>query len=483
MPRRTAPGDRSNASQEEAMPPDPRETAPLLEAAAGLAARYLEALPSRPVGAAPAAVARLREALAVPLPEKGRAPLAVLEELDALGSPATVATAGPRYFGFVTGGALPATVGAGMLALAWDQNAFSTTSSPAGALLEEAALRWLADLLGLPFGCGGSLVTGATLANVSALAAARHALLAREGWDVESQGLAGSPPLRVVVGAEVHASVRKALGLLGLGRDRVSVLPTDVEGRIRADALPALEGPAIVCAQAGNVNSGASDPFPALRAWCDAHDAWLHVDGAFGLFAAASPRLRWQVEGVERADSWATDAHKWLNVPYDCGVVFVRDPAALRGAMSLDAAYLPAQAEREPFHYAPELSRRARGVEVWAALRNQGREGVTDLVERCCRHARQLADALAAAGYEILNEVVLNQVVVALGSEAAAADAIARVQADGTCWCGPTVWRGRSGLRISVSGWATSEDDVERSAHALLRVFAAAKVPRSGARG
>lgn len=441
----------------------------LLLDAAQRAARHLDSLAERSVQPSRDAVAKLREALAAALPETGVAAHDVVAELDALGAAATVATPGPRYFGFVTGGALPATVAAGMLSIAWDQNAFSFTSSPAGALYEETALRWLTELLGLPATCAGALVTGATLANVTALAAARHALLERAGWDVEANGLFGAPAIPVYVGDEFHASVRKALGLLGLGRDRVRRLPVDAQGRIRCDALPELARGSIVCAQAGNVNSGASDDFVALREWCDGAHAWLHVDGAFGLFAAASPRLRAQVAGVERADSWATDAHKWLNVPYDCGAVFVRDPNALRGAMATDASYLPAQPVREPFLHSPELSRRARGVEVWAALRSLGRDGVAELVERCCRHATRFADGLRAAGHEVLNEVALNQVVVAFGEDANCARVIARVQETGECWCGPTQWRGRAAMRISVSGWSTRDEDVERSLASILR--------------
>lgn len=441
----------------------------LLIDAAERANAYLAALPERPVRADPTAVARLRGAVAAPLPASGCDAAVVLAELDALGSPASVASAGPRYFGFVTGGSLPATVAAGVLAGAWDQNAFSHASSPAGALFEEVSLRWLADLFGLPASCGGALVSGATLANLSALAAARHALLARAGWDVEADGLFGAPPIPVYVGEEVHASVKKALGLVGFGRDRVRLLATDAQGRIRADALPPLSEPALVCAQAGNVNSGASDPFDALRDWCDRSGSWLHVDGAFGLFATAVPRLRDLVTGVERADSWASDAHKWLNVPYECGVVLVRDATTLRDAMTVDAAYLTADAPREPFHYGPELSRRARGVEVWAALRSLGRDGVAALVDRCCRQAERFAAGLRAAGHAVSNEVVLNQVVVSFGDAARTARVIDRVQRDGVCWAGPTTWRGAAGMRISVSGWATSDADVERSLASILR--------------
>lgn len=446
--------------------------ATLLADAAQRASCYLDALSERSVRAEPAAVEKLREALTAPLPASGRDARAVLAELDAIGSPATVASAGPRYFGFVTGGSLPATVAAGVLAGAWDQNAFSHASSPAGALFEEVSVRWLAELFGLPATCGGALVSGATLANFSALAAARHALLARAGWDVEADGLFGAPPIPVYVSDEYHASVKKALGLLGLGRDRVHALATDAQGRIRADALPAIAQPALVCAQAGNVNSGSSDPFPALRDWCDRSGSWLHVDGAFGLFAAAVPRLHGLVAGVERADSWAADAHKWLNVPYECGVVLVRDAATLRSAMTVDAAYLTVDAPREPFHFGPELSRRARGVEVWAALRSLGREGVAALVDRCCRHARRFADGLRAAGHDVRNDVALNQVVVSFGDAARTARVIERVQREGVCWAGPTQWRGTTGMRISVSGWATSDADVERSLASILRCAA-----------
>jgi len=457
------------------------ETADLLRDAAERAAAYLAGLEHRAAGADPAAVARLRDALAGPLPETATDPARVLAELDALGSPATVATAGPRYFGFVMGGSLPVTVAAATLAAAWDQNAFSSTSSALGAVVDEVALRWLADLLGLPPGCGGALVTGATTANLCGLAAARHAQLARCGWDAGADGLFGAPPIAVYVGAEVHTSVCKALALLGLGRDRVRVLEADAQGAIRADRLPVLEGPAIVCAQAGNVNSGACDPFDALRDWCDAAGAWLHVDGAFGLWAAASPRHRSLVRGVARADSWATDAHKWGNVPYDSGVAFVREPAALRAAMATSAAYLPTTASREPLHYGPELSRRARGVEIVAALRSLGRPGVAALVERCCRHARRFAEGLRDAGLEILNDVVLNQVVVALGDDAVCADAIERIQREGVCWCGPTRWRGRAAMRISVSSWATRDADVERSVASIVRCAAAARRACAGA--
>jgi glutamate/tyrosine decarboxylase-like PLP-dependent enzyme len=430
---------------------------------------FLEALPERDVAPPSSAVERLEAGLAGPIPSVSTPPVDVLVELDRLASPATVASAGPRFFGFVHGGALPVSLAASWLATAWDQNAFSTISSPAGTRLEETVLRWLQDLFGLPDGTAGALTTGATLANFTALAAARHRLLARAGWDVERDGLFGAPAIPVYVSEESHPTVRKALALLGLGRDRVETLATDDQGRIRADALEAIAPGSLVCAQAGNVNSGAFDPFPVLSDACRRRDAWLHVDGAFGLWALASREKRALAEGVALADSWVTDGHKWLNVPYDCGIVFVRDAEALRNAMSIAAAYLPADGAREPFHYTPEASRRARGVEAWAVLRSLGREGVEALVDRCCGHARRFAEGLAEAGHEILNEVVLNQVVVSFGDDDANARVIGAIQREGVCWCGPTQWRGRAAMRISVSCWATGEDDVERSLDSILR--------------
>jgi glutamate/tyrosine decarboxylase-like PLP-dependent enzyme len=319
------------------------------------------------------------------------------------------------------------------------------------------------------------------MANFTALAAARHAVLARVGWDVEGDGLIGAPGVQVVVGAEAHATLLKALALLGLGRNRVTVVPTDEQGRMRAEALPELRGPAIVCLQAGNVNSGAFDPVPELCSWAHAAGAWVHVDGAFGLWAAAAPERAWLVDGVAEADSWATDAHKWLNVPYDSGLAFVRDLLAIRAAMAQTAAYYIAGEQREPMHYTPETSRRARGVEVWAALRTLGRAGVADLVERTCQLAARFADGLRRAGYEVLNEVVLNQVLVSFGTDELTRQVIDAVQSDGTCWCGGTVWHGRAAMRISVSSWATTQADVDRSLEAMLRLARDRRVPTAAA--
>jgi glutamate/tyrosine decarboxylase-like PLP-dependent enzyme len=445
----------------------------LLNHTAEIAARYLESLEERAVAPGREALLRLEE-LNQPLQDDPQSPAAVLEMLDRIGSPATVGMAGPRYFGFVIGGSLPAALAANWLAGAWDQNPGLFVASPIGTVLEEVSLGWLLDILKLPGGSGGAFVTGATMANFTALAAARHALLEQAGWDVESDGLFGAPPVTVVVGDEAHPSLIKALGMLGFGRSRVVRVPVDNQGRMLAAEMPPLVGPAIVCIQAGNVNTGAFDPAAEICARARASGAWVHVDGAFGLWAAASPQYAHLVEGVENADSWATDAHKWLNVPYDSGLAFVRDEAALKSAMSLTAAYLPQGEHREPSQYTPELSRRARGVEIWAALRSLGRTGLSELIERTCRLARRFAAELPQAvgetpGIEILNDVVLNQVLVAFGDAARTLQVIDRVQQDGTCWCGPTVWQGRTAMRISVSSWATRAEDVDRSVAAILR--------------
>jgi glutamate/tyrosine decarboxylase-like PLP-dependent enzyme len=443
-----------------------------LDAAAALARAYLAALPERRVSPDPGAIDGLR-ALDIPFPKTSLAPRDVVALLDRVGSPATVATAGGRYFGFVNGGALPASVAATWLAAAWDQNAALQVMSPAGAALEEIALRWTREILGLPHDAGGALLTGASVANVAGLAAARHALIARDGWDVERDGLFGAPPLRVIVGDEVHVSLLKALGLLGLGRDRVERVPVDGQGRMRADALPPLDARTIVCIQAGNVNTGAFDPAHEICARARGAGAWVHVDGAFGLWAAASPAYRHLVDGVEGADSWATDAHKWPNTGYDCGIAIVREAAHLRSAMALASAYFVPGAGREPSQFTPEMSRRARGIELWAALRSLGRTGLADLIERTCAHARRFADGLRAGGAEVLNDVVINQVLVSFGSTDRTRAVIDGVQRDGTCWCGGTEWQGRTAMRISVSSWATTERDVDASIDAILRVASA----------
>jgi glutamate/tyrosine decarboxylase-like PLP-dependent enzyme len=335
-------------------------------------------------------------------------------------------------------------------------------------------LRWMSEIFQLPANSAGGFVTCATTANFSALAAARHALLARAHWDVEAKGLFGAPPLTVVVGEEVHASILKALSMVGFGRERVVQVPVDAQGRMRVDAFPEVDERTIVCLQAGNVNTGAFDPIAEICARARSQGAWVHVDGAFGMWAAAAPARAYLANGVEQADSWATDAHKWLNVPYDSGLVFCRDAAALRAAMAVGGAYLAQDEDRVPYQYTPDFSRRARGVEVWAALRQLGRSGLADLIERTCRHAARFAQGLSAAGYRVLNDVVLNQVLVSFGSAQRTRDVIARIQQDGTCWCGGTLWQGHTAMRISVSSWATTEADVERSLTAIVRAAAAA---------
>ncbi len=443
----------------------------LLDDAARRAHRYLADLGNRSVAPAAGAVAGL-ERLGGVLPENGLAPSKVLALLDDAGSPATIASAGGRYFGFVTGGVLPAALAAGWLGSAWDQNAFSTMTSPPGAAIEPIALGWLKEVLALPDECAGAFVTGATMANFTALAAARHGVLARAGWDVDADGLFGAPPVTVVVGEEVHASLFKVIALLGLGRERVVRVPADDQGRMCADALPALTGPTIVCAQAGNVNSGAFDPIADICARAHADGAWVHVDGAFGLWAAAAPAYAGLVNGAEAADSWATDAHKWLNVSYDSGVALVRDAASLRAAMSMSAAYLPTGETREPFHYTPDSSRRARGIEIWAALLSLGRRGLADLVAGNCAMASRIAQSLRDAGHQVLNQVVLNQVLVSFGDGDTTNRVVAALQKEGTCWCGPTVWKGRAAMRVSVSSWATTDEDVADSIGAILKVAA-----------
>jgi glutamate/tyrosine decarboxylase-like PLP-dependent enzyme len=446
----------------------------LLSAAAERAIRYLETIDERSVAPSPRAVAALAR-LDEPLPEGPSDPKAVFATLDELGSPATMAMAGGRFFGWVIGGSLPATVAANWLATAWDQNAAGWQASPGAVAVEQTATRWLLEALGLPRDGAVGFVTGATMANFACLAAARQAVLKRVGWDVEADGLFGAPPITVVVGDEVHVSVLKALGLLGLGRNRILRVSVDGQGRMRAERFPALTGPAIVCLQAGNVNTGAVDPLAELCALGRRAGAWVHVDGAFGLWAAAAPRRAPLVTGIAEADSWATDAHKWLNVPYDSGLAFVRDADTLRTAMAVTAAYLSTSPERKPNDFTPELSRRARGVEVWAALKSLGRSGLAEMIERCCRHAERFAAGLQAAGYEVLNEVVLNQVLVAFGDAATTRRVIEALQADGTCWCGGTEWQGRTAMRISVSSWATTDADVEKSLAAMLRVAAAVR--------
>jgi glutamate/tyrosine decarboxylase-like PLP-dependent enzyme len=442
----------------------------LLTDACTRAIRYLDSLDSRGVAPTAAAIAKLK-ALDEPLPKRASDAAEILHLLDENVSPATMAMAGPRFFGFVIGGSLPVTLAANWLAGAWDQCTGLFRPTPGTSFLEQIALRWLLDVLRLPPETSGAFVTGATVANMCALAGARHAVLKKAGWNVEADGLFGAPPITVIVGEEVHPSVLKSLGILGLGRNRLTQVPVDNAGRMRADRVPKISGPTIVCVQAGNVNTGAFDPIAEICMQAHAANAWVHVDGAFGLWAAAAPSCAHLANGIGDADSWATDAHKWLNVPYDCGLAFVRDPLALPAAMAIKAEYLPTESTfRNPADFTPELSRRARGVEVWAALRSLGREGLAELIERNCAQARRFAERLAAAGFEILNEVVLNQVLVSFGDAKKTERVIQEIQNDGTCWCGPTVWQGKTAMRISVSSWATTDADVDRSLNAMIRI-------------
>jgi glutamate/tyrosine decarboxylase-like PLP-dependent enzyme len=455
----------------------------LLAHTADLAADFLDRLPDRPVWS-PVDLAALRETLGGPLPERGEDLLKVIDNLAAGAEPGIVGSAGPRYFGFVVGAA-------DWLTSTWDQNAGLYALSPAASVVEEVAAEWLVELFGLPAGSSVGFVTGATMANFTALAAARHRVLARVGWNHEEDGLVGAPPISVVVGDEAHVTIFVSLQMLGLGRGRVHRVAADEQGRMRPDALrealSRIEGPTIVCAQAGNVNTGAFDPLdeigPIVR---EQPNAWLHVDGAFGLWAAAASSLRDRVRGLDGADSWTTDSHKWLNVPYDSGIVIVRDAAAHHAAMTLGAAYYveTAGGERDPYNWVPESSRRARGFAVYAGLRSLGRDGLAAMLDRCCAIARRMADGLRGTdGVTILNDVVLNQVLVRFTPPGGAADeaaidaftrsVIAAIQADGTCWLGGTTWHGMAAMRISVSNWSTTEADADLSVGAILRCLGA----------
>ena len=433
------------------------------------ATSYLSSLSSRSVAPPSSAIENL-ESLGGPIPDHPTDPAQVLAMLDNIGSPATVATAGPRYFGFVIGGTLPAALAANWLAAAWDQNGAMRVMSPVGAKLEEVVLAWTIDLLNLPAGSDAGFVTGTTMANFSCLAAARTALLARARWNVEEDGLFGAPPIHVIVGDEVHVSLLKALSMLGFGRNRVTRVPVDSQGRMRADALPRLDDRTLLCIQAGNVNTGAFDSAKEICSHARETGAWVHVDGAFGMWAALSPQYAPLLAGFNEADSWAIDCHKWLNVPYDSGLAVVRDPSHLKTAMSISAAYLAPSNLREPWHFTPESSRRARSIELWAAMRSLGRSGLRQLIERNCNQAQLFAKRLSAAGFSILNEVVLNQVLVSFGTPEQTRQVIAAIQNDGTCWCSGTQWQGHTAMRISVSSWATTDHDVEQSANAIIRI-------------
>jgi glutamate/tyrosine decarboxylase-like PLP-dependent enzyme len=449
-----------------------------LRAAAQYAESFLATLDVRPV-AARADASAVRSALGGPLPDHGEDPAAVIDALAAGADPGVVATAGPRHFGFVIGGALPAALAADWLVSAWDQNAAFHALSPAAAAIEEVASAWTLELLGLPETASVGFVTGGQGANTTCLAAARNAVLRGAGWDVERDGLIGAPPLRVISGEQAHATIYTSLRLLGLGAETAIRIPADEQGRMDPDALAktlvANDGPTIVCAQAGNVATGAFDAFGPIADACAAHHAWLHVDGAFGLWAAAAPATRHLTTGVERAKSWGVDAHKWLNVPYDAAMAIVADPDTHLAAMSLAGPYLVADpGQRDGTNYVPESSRRARAVPIYAAIRSLGRAGVAEMVERNCAQARRMAKQLSRIrGAAVLNDVVLNQVLVRLpGGDDANRAAISAIQRDGTCWLGGTTWNGEYVLRVSISNWATTDEDIDRSAAAIAAAVA-----------
>lgn len=442
----------------------------VLQRALTAAREHLDGIRDRPV--VPSLdVGELERGLGFPLADAGMDPVDVIDLLVRAASPGIVGSAGPRYLGFVVGGSLEAALAADWLTSAWDQNGAFGVMSPAGAVAEDVVAGWLLDLLELPPTASVGLVTGAQMANTTCLAAARHHVLAGVGWDVEALGLGGAPRVACVVGDEAHVTLLASLRYLGFGAPS-HVVPADDQGRMDPAALRAvlatIDGPAIVCAQAGNVNTGACDPLDVIADACRPTSAWLHVDGAFGLWAAVDPARRHLVRGAARADSWATDAHKWLNVPYDCGVAITAHPNAHRAAMSIGAAYLATGALRDGADWTPEASRRVRAFAVWAALRSLGRSGVSDLVGRCCLLADRIAQRLTDAGVEILNEVVLNQALARFGDDATTDAVVARVQSAGETWAGGTTWRGMRALRISVSNWSTTEADADRMAAAII---------------
>jgi glutamate/tyrosine decarboxylase-like PLP-dependent enzyme len=449
----------------------------VFETAHRIATNYLDDVATRHVGGSVTRDA-LAAALGGSLPDGASDPVEVLQQLAARADAGIVANAGPRYFGFVTGGALPVTVAADWIASAWDQNAGLYVAAPAAAVIEDVVAGWLLEILGLPRSASVGFTTGCHMANFTCLAAARHEVLRRAGWNVETDGLQRAPKIRVIAGGEVHVSAMGALRYLGFGTSEIEIVPADGQGRMRADALEAALGtsdaPTIVCAQAGNVSTGASDPIAAIVTAAHARGAWVHVDGAFGLWAAAVPELRSQVTGIERADSWATDAHKWLNVPYDSGLAIVAEAAPHRAALGLKASYLQrgADEERVGMDWAPESSRRARGIPLYALIRSLGRDGIAELVRRNCALARRMAERLATEdGVTILNEVVLNQVLVQFKDNETTKRVIANVQAEGTCWAGGAFWQNRHAMRISVSNWSTTEADIDQSVDAIIRCF------------
>lgn len=442
----------------------------LLELAASESIKYLDSLGTRRVGPSITDLTDL-EKLNIPFQDDPVDPKAVLELLIDSGSKNTVANAGGRYFGFVIGGSHPVSLAANWLAGAWDQNGGLGVTSPINAKIEEITSNWLKEILPVSKNSAAGFVTGVTVANFCGLAAARHSILKKQGWNVEAEGLFGAPLIKVVIGEHAHGSLLKALSLVGFGNKRVTIVPADNQGRMKADELPKdIDDRTVVCIQSGGVNTGCFDPAKEIISTAQNKGAWIHVDGAFGLWAGATPKKSYLTEGVELADSWATDAHKWLNVPYDSGIVFVKNQEDLRSAMSIEAAYLDHSGSRIPYHYTPELSKKARAIEIWATLSSLGRKGVADLIDRTCSHAEKFADGLKKAGYQILNDVIVNQVLVSFGSSEVTDKIISEIQKDGTCWVGGTKWNGESAMRISVSSWATTTEDVERSLEAMIKI-------------
>lgn len=442
----------------------------LLRTAADHAMEYAASIDDR--AATPTADAlRALTVFDEPLPDGPSDPAATIELLQRVGGPATMGTTGPNYFGFVTGATHPVALGASFIADAWDQNAALPVMSPIAAAIYDVTRGWLLDVLRLPSKSSVAFVTGATVANASCLAAARDALLAAQGWDVPAQGLFGAPEIHVVIGEKAHSTLRKSLGFIGLGSDRVSIVPADDQGRMLADRLPDLPDgvPVLLCAQAGEVNTGAFDPFDELADWVAERSGWLHVDGAFGLWALADPSRAHLVTGLDRADSWATDGHKWLNVTYDCGIALVGRPDALRRTFASVAGYLPPDTGFEAMHHTPQSSQRARQIEVWAVLRTLGRSGLASMVQQASDAAVCVADHLRGAeGFTILNDVVLNQVLVRFGDAATTERLIAEIQRDGRIWCGATQWQGSTAMRVSVSSWKTTPDDARAAAQVIL---------------
>jgi glutamate/tyrosine decarboxylase-like PLP-dependent enzyme len=441
----------------------------ILHRALEFALDYLQTKDTRTVAPASKAIDDLRHFDQM-LPEHGATENEVLDHLHKTGSPATVISNGGRYFGFVTGASLPVSTAANWLAAAWDQNCALDVMSPVAARLESVVRRWMVDLLGLPPHTYSAFVTCTTMGTFTALAAARHVLLERQAWDIETKGLFGAPEIKILLGAEAHITIYRALRLLGFGSENITKVPVNTQGAMLAEAVQAIDSPTIICLQAGNVNSGAFDPFAEVCERVAGKNVWVHVDGAFGLWAAVSAQYRHLTTGMELADSWSTDGHKWLNLPYDSGVVFVKNREHLRAAMTMQAAYLRTKESSNAIDYSPEGSRRARAVDFWAGLKLLGKSGLAGLIERTCDHAKRFAHRLEEAGFEVLNDVVLNQVLVSFGSDEQTRKVIARIQEDGTCWCGGTVWHGREAMRISVSSWQTTRDDVEKSAAAIIRI-------------